>query len=655
MIPETSLWPIGDTNWAYHDWDADIGNKGLDQYVDAVNHRCGTANGIDDFCRKAQLLNYETFRAIFEAGNSKLWNDCGGVLLWMSHQAWPSTIWQTFDHSFEPGGAFFGCKKACEPIHIQWNYDDAKIRLINNTSNALDNLTAEVQVFNLDGTLKYETNFTGLSMPSNCEIQCGSILGGNNLALGRPAVASSSVNANVASRAFDGDGSTRWESQYSDPQWIYIDLGSVKSVDTVELRWEGAYGKAYHLQVSNDASSWNDVFSTTTSDGGYDLITFPATPARYVRMYGTQRGTGWGYSLLDFNVYESGTYLNGIAGLSSVHFLRLKLKDDAGGLLSENFYWRGSNPLSYTAMNTVPKVNPLAYSSSISDGIITRIGVTLKNSNEGILAAARLKLVRKNSRQRVLPTFYDDNYFFLMPNETKVVTLEFATAGLAGEMPQLMLEGWNLAPMEIPIGSGPNLALNKTVSASSTENSSFTAENVLDGNGATRWSSAYSDPQAITIDLGLLQGINRVRLKWETAYARSYQIRVSPDGNSWIPVFNTANGDGGLNEIAFAPVNARYVQMNGTERGTMFGYSLCEFEVYGPTYKLSCQPEDPSHLKLSWDSVPQQTYFVQSAADLSTSNWIQLGGAIQAKGVRTEKALSINDAPQQFFRVKAEF
>lgn len=466
MIPETNLWPIGGTNWEYHDWDTDIGNKGLGQYIAAVNNRYGPVTGIDDFCRKAQLLNFETFRAIFEAWNSRLWNDCGGVLLWMSHQAWPSTIWQTFDHSFELGGAFFGCKAACEPIHIQWNYDDAKIRLINNTSNSLAGLMAEVQVFNLDGTLKYETNLTGLSMPAESATECGTVLGGNNLALGRSASASSTVAPNAAAEAFDGDIGSRWESQYADPQWIYVDLGAVRSVDTVALRWEDAYGKAYRIQVSTDATTWSDVYSTITGTGGYDLVTFPSTSARYVRMYGTKRGTPWGYSLREFGVYESVTYLNGISGLSSVQFLRLKLKNASGDLLSENFYWRGNNPLSYGALAALPNVTPSASSTLTDDGVKTRVIVTLQNSGEGVAAAARLKLIRRTSGARVLPVFYDANYFFLMPRETKTVSFEFRDSDLAGETPQLMLEGLNIKPLEVPLGGGRN----KSAFASSFEN-----------------------------------------------------------------------------------------------------------------------------------------------------------------------------------------
>jgi PKD repeat protein len=125
-----------------------------------------------------------------------------------------------------------------------------------------------------------------------------------NLALGHPVAASSEEGSDVAPQlAVDGNGSTRWSSLYSDPQWIDVDLGAVYPIDHVVLSWEKAYGKAYDIQVSNDAATWTTVFSETNGNGGTDDITFAAVNARYVRVYGTQRGTQWGYSLWEFEVY----------------------------------------------------------------------------------------------------------------------------------------------------------------------------------------------------------------------------------------------------------------------------------------------------------------------------------------------------------------
>ncbi|RKE23446.1 family 20 glycosylhydrolase [Streptomyces sp. TLI_171] len=133
-----------------------------------------------------------------------------------------------------------------------------------------------------------------------------------NLARNRPTTASSTETASFpAASATDGDGATRWSSAYSDPQWLQVDLGSKQSVDRVVLRWEAAYGKSFQIQVSDDTTAWRTVYTTTTGAGGVQDLTGLAGSGRYIRMYATQRGTGYGYSLYEFEVYGgslSGTH-----------------------------------------------------------------------------------------------------------------------------------------------------------------------------------------------------------------------------------------------------------------------------------------------------------------------------------------------------------
>jgi hypothetical protein len=129
-----------------------------------------------------------------------------------------------------------------------------------------------------------------------------------NLALGRPATASTApANAKLA---VDGSAGTRWASAVSDPQWIRVDLGTAQAIARVKLVWEAAYALAYRIQVSNDATNWTDVYTTTTGDGGIDDVPVAAT-ARYVRMYGTKRATAYGYSLWELEVYGPGTTPSG--------------------------------------------------------------------------------------------------------------------------------------------------------------------------------------------------------------------------------------------------------------------------------------------------------------------------------------------------------
>jgi beta-glucosidase len=124
-----------------------------------------------------------------------------------------------------------------------------------------------------------------------------------NAALGRPADCSSIEGWEyVCGQAVDGDLATRWSSQFSDPQWIYVDLGSRMRIERVILHWETAFGRAYQLQTSDDAIHWTDIYSTTVGDGEVDNLDVSGT-GRYVRLYATQRGTVYGYSLWEFQVY----------------------------------------------------------------------------------------------------------------------------------------------------------------------------------------------------------------------------------------------------------------------------------------------------------------------------------------------------------------
>jgi hypothetical protein len=127
-----------------------------------------------------------------------------------------------------------------------------------------------------------------------------------NAALNRPATASSTENAgSPASAAVDGNTGTRWASAFSDPQWLQVDLGATASICQVVLNWEAAYGTAFQIQTSPDASTWTTIYSTTTGIGGAQTLNVTGT-GRYVRMYGTARATGYGYSLWEFQVGTGG-------------------------------------------------------------------------------------------------------------------------------------------------------------------------------------------------------------------------------------------------------------------------------------------------------------------------------------------------------------
>ena len=127
---------------------------------------------------------------------------------------------------------------------------------------------------------------------------------------------------------------------------------------------------------------------------------------------------------------------------------------------------------------------------------------------------------------------------------------------------------------EIPISQG------KPVTASSVENGGSGAANAVDGNGGTRWSSAFSDPQWLQVDLGAPATITRVVLNWEAAYARDFTVQTSADGTSWTTIHTTVNGTGGVQTLTVSG-SGRYVKLNTTRRATQYGVSLWEFQVFG--------------------------------------------------------------------------
>ena len=261
--------------------------------------------------------------------------------------------------------------------------------------------------------------------------------GGTDIAQGKPTTASSVENASLPpANATDGNTGTRWSSAFSDPQWLQVDLGQTYNISQVTLNWEAAYARAFQIQTSNDGANWTTIYSTTTGPGGVQNLAVSGT-GRYIRMYGTQRATPYGYSLWEFSV--------------------------------------------------------------------------------------------------------------------------------------------NGSPAT---GSGTLLSQGQPATASSVENASFPPSAAVDGNTGTRWSSAFSDPQWLQVDLGATRAISQVVLNWEAAYARAFQIQTSNDGASWTTIYSTTTGTGGVQNLAVNG-SGRYIRMYGTQRATPYGYSLWEFQVFG--------------------------------------------------------------------------
>lgn len=156
FLPEDHLWPI-DEYWNFHAGGGMF--QTLKIFTEALNARYGTATSVEDYARKAQMMSYESQRAMFEAYARNKYTSTG-VIQWMLNDAWPSLIWHLYDYYLRPGGGYFGVKKACEPLHIQYSYDDRSVVVVNGYYREFKNLKATAKVYNLDLTEKFSKQTT---------------------------------------------------------------------------------------------------------------------------------------------------------------------------------------------------------------------------------------------------------------------------------------------------------------------------------------------------------------------------------------------------------------------------------------------------------------------------------------------------------------
>jgi len=301
MSPE-DLWPPGDV-WAYHDLHS-RGALSRDAFLGEISQRYGEFTNLDDFCRKAEMLNYETYRAIYEGFESRLWNDCSGVLLWMSHPSWPSVVWQLYSWDYEPNASYFGAKKAGEPVHIQMNLPDCNVAVINHRFTPLENITADSIIYDMSGQ---------------------------------------------------------------------------------ELR-------AYRTNFTAAANACSDIFTL-----------------------------GWP---------QDRTY-----------FVKLELHDNHGHLLSDNFYWHSRIPGQLRELSMLQKVKLTGQFHAVAGVDKTDFECTLTNPSNTPALAIKLTLRDAATGKRVLPAYYDDNYFSLLPGDSREVHIETDSAMARV---QLDLDGWNI-------------------------------------------------------------------------------------------------------------------------------------------------------------------------------------------------------------------
>ena len=341
MLPADRLWPI-DNFWDYHA--ASESFKNLDRFTGALNATYGASSGLEDYVTKSQAMAYDGQRAMFEAYARNRYTSTG-VIQWMINNAWPSLFWHLYDYYLQPGGGYFGTKKACEPLHVQYSYDDRSVVVSNSLYEKVPGLNVKAELYDFD-----------------------------------------------------------LRSQFSKELTLDIDSDSVR--------------RAFAI---------------------------PAFPAD---------------------------------STSPVYFLRLTLHDSAGNLVSSNFYWlarkaaniqwskteyfdgdtTGSSIYTpaapyddFAALNQLHRVRLDAAAKIERDDVGPRVRVMLKNPSEHLAFQIHLGIRQNSETADILPVLWDDNYFELMPGESREISVRYLSGGALDGSPELTVDGWNIEPAVLPL------------------------------------------------------------------------------------------------------------------------------------------------------------------------------------------------------------
>ena len=166
MLPKEHLWPI-DEFWNFHAGGGGYRNTNI--FNTALEGRYGKIQGLEDYVRKSQLMAYEGERAMFEAyGRNKY--KATGVVQWMLNNAWPSIIWHLYDYYLRPGGGYFGTKKANEPVHVQYSYDDHSVAVVNGKYEPIGGMNVIAKIYSVDAAEKY-SHTEKVDMPADGSIK----------------------------------------------------------------------------------------------------------------------------------------------------------------------------------------------------------------------------------------------------------------------------------------------------------------------------------------------------------------------------------------------------------------------------------------------------------------------------------------------------
>jgi hypothetical protein len=431
---------------------------------------------------------------------------------------------------------------------------------------------------------------------------------GANIAQGKPTTSSSNESADFpASNATDGDITTRWSSGFSDPQWLQVDLGQQYNINHATLTWEAAAAAAYQIQTSNDGSNWTTIATNNNSPEDLQDLSLNGT-GRYIRVYATARTSQYGDSLYELAVYgtptSGGTTTGGsttggtstggttTGGTSTGGTSTGGTTGGTGGtgtLLSQGKTATASSTenAGTPASAAVDGDTGTRWSSAFTDPQWLEVDLGATDSLSQVVLNWETAYAKSFQIQTSTDGTNWTNAYSTTSGTGGVQTIPVTGSARYVRMygtARATQYGYSLWEFQVYGTAGStsatNLSQGKTATASSTESAAFPASAAVDGDTGTRWSSAFSDPQWLEVDLGATHSLDHVVLNWESAYAKSFQIQTSTNGTDWTSAYSTTSGAGGVQTIPVSG-SARYVRVYGTARATQYGYSLWEFQVFG--------------------------------------------------------------------------
>jgi beta-mannosidase len=220
---------IRDSVWSFHNFCS--GNGFVDLYTGAISSQFGAPTNLTQFCQRAQLLNYESYKGAFESLHLKRFAGANGLMLWMSSPAWPSTMWQPFDWYMEGTGSMYGAQEGSEPVHVMRNNNgDNNISVVNNTMSALSNYSVTASTYNLNGTRAWTFTKTGVNVNADAI---------NTNVLATAVTAGSSTPYFLDLKLKDGSGNLVSHNFYWIPDDYTVDISSMMNMTAATVAATG--------------------------------------------------------------------------------------------------------------------------------------------------------------------------------------------------------------------------------------------------------------------------------------------------------------------------------------------------------------------------------------------------------------------------------